>query len=149
VNVIGSDHTGLHVADLDRSLSFYCGLLGFEVVWDRVTDADYVQELVGCPGAELHQTMLQIPGSGHRLELIDYRQIERRAVGGGPPNSGTAHLSLVVDDLRGLFTRLLNEGVEPVSEPIVVPSGPNKGCTAVYVIDPDGFRVELVQATAT
>jgi hypothetical protein len=32
-----------------------------------------------------------------------------------------------------------------VSAPVVVPVGPNRGRVAVYVVDPDGFRVELLQ----
>ena len=145
MTVTGAHHTGLHVADLDRSLSFYRDLLGFETLWERTTDADYVQELVGCPGAELRQVMLRIPGSEHHLELIDYRRVDRTPVDAGPPNPGTAHISLLVRDLRAFYAYLARAGVESTSEPIVVPSGPNKDRIAVYVLDPDGIRVELVQ----
>jgi hypothetical protein len=35
-------------------------------------------------------------------------------------------------------------GVASVSEPVAVTSGPNAGRLAVYMIDPDGFRLELL-----
>ena len=38
--------------------------------------------------------------------------------------------------------------MKSVSPPVTPTIGPNKGGRAVYLIDPDGFRVELIQ-TAT
>jgi hypothetical protein len=32
-----------------------------------------------------------------------------------------------------------------VGEPVLVTSGPNEGRLAVYMIDPDGFRLELLE----
>lgn len=145
MSVVGAHHTGLHVADLPRSLAFYRDLFGLEVVWERAVDAGYVQTMVGVPGAELRQAMLRIPGTNHHLELIDYRNVPRTPVDPAPPTPGTAHLCLIVTGLRALHEQLVAAGTQSVSDPIVVPLGPNKGRVAVYVVDPDGFRVELLQ----
>jgi lactoylglutathione lyase len=145
LTVVGAHHTGLHVADLQRSLGFYRDLLGLEVVWERVVDEEYVRRIVGLPEAELHQAMLRIPGSEHHLELIDYRGVTRRAVDPAPPTVGTAHVCLHVSSLGALHRRLVEAGVVGLSEPQEVPVGPNVGATAVYMRDPDGFCVELVE----
>lgn len=145
MRVVGAHHTGLHVADIERSLVFYRDLLGLEVVWERVVADDYVRRIVDVPGAELHQAMLRIPGSDHHIELIDYRGVGRATVDPAPPTVGSAHVCLTVSGLEALYERLREAGAGALSEPVVVPVGPNAGATAVYMRDPDGFCVELVQ----
>ena len=146
MTIVGVHHTAFQVADLDRSLAFYRDVLGFEVVWQRVNRDEYVREIVGYPTADLHQAMLRFPGTDAHLELIDYRGVDREPVDTSPPNPGTAHICLLVRDLRGEYERLLAAGAEAVSEPVAVTSGANEGRLAVYMIDPDGFRIELVSA---
>jgi catechol 2,3-dioxygenase-like lactoylglutathione lyase family enzyme len=145
MTVVGSHHTAYQVADLGRSLAFYRDLFGFEVVWERINREEYVRRIVGYPDAELHQALLRFPGSDHHLELIDYRGVERTPVDTSPPNPGTAHMCLLVTDLRGFYDDLRAKGVDAVGEPVLVTSGPNEGRLAVYMIDPDGFRLELLE----
>lgn len=145
MTVVGVHHTAFQVADLERSLAFYRDLLGCELVWQRVNREEYVRRIVGYPDAELHQALVRFPGSDHCLELIDYRGVERAPVDTSPPNPGTAHVCLLVRDLRRLYDRLVAHGVGAVGEPVLVTSGPNEGRLAVYMIDPDGFRVELLE----
>lgn len=144
MSIVGAHHTAFQVADLERSMAFYRDLLGFEVVWERVNREEYVRKIVGYPQAELHQALLRFPGSDHCLELIDYRGVDRAPVDTSPPNPGTAHICLLVSDMRTVYDWLLAAGVRSVSEPVAVTSGANEGRLAVYMIDPDGFPVELV-----
>ncbi len=143
--IVGAHHTAYQVADLARSLAFYRDLLGFELVWQRINREEYVRTIVGQPTADLHQAMLRFPGSDHHLELIDYRGVERTPVDTTPVNPGTAHICLLVRDLRAYYEHLVGNGVASVSEPVLVTSGPNEGRLAVYMIDPDGFRLELLE----
>lgn len=145
VNVVDVWHTGFQVADLKRSMYFYCDLLGFEVVWERTVEDDYIGELVGYPGLVLRQALLRIPGTGHCLELLDYRNVERTPVDTRTANPGTAHICLWVDDLAGLHERLTAAGVEFVSKPLFPTIGPNTGRLVAYMCDPDGIRIELVE----
>jgi lactoylglutathione lyase len=146
MTVVGSHHTAFQVADLGRSIAFYRDLFGFEIVWERVNREPYVRRIVGYPDAELHQALLRFPGSDHCLELIDYRGVDRTPVDTSSANPGTAHICLLVEELRPFYDELVAKGVRSVSEPVLVTSGPNEGRHAVYMIDPDGFRVELVEA---
>lgn len=144
MTIVGAHHTAFHVADLDRSIAFYCDRFDFEIVWKRLNGEEYVRRIVGYPKANLNQAMLRIPGGEHHLELIEYQGVDRTPVDMSPPNPGTAHICLLVNDLRRTYDRLVAAGVESVSDPVTVTAGPNSGRLAVYMIDPDGFRIELL-----
>ena len=145
----GVSHFGIHVADLDRSIAFYGGLLGLELIARWVRDQEYLQELVGYPGVELHVAVFRMPNSEDFLEVLEYRNVARQAIDTANANPGTAHMCFYVSDLESLHARLLSAGVRFVS-PIKSPTvGPNVGGKAIYMIDPDGIRIELLQTALT
>lgn len=138
-------HMGLQVADLDRSVAFYRDTLGFEIIFAWNPQAPYIRELVGYPEADIHAAILRLPGTEVVLELLDYRNVERTAVDTRTANPGTAHIAFFVDDLDALYADLVAKGVRSVSPPVTPTIGPNEGGRAVYLIDPDGIRVELIE----
>ena len=138
-------HTGLTVRSLDRSIEFYRGLLGFEIVFRWNPQAPYIAELVGYPTVDLHSAILRIPNSDVFLELLEYRGIPQTANDMSNGNIGNAHIAFFVDQLEPLYERLTSLGVRSVSRPVTPSIGPNQGGRAVYLIDPDGFRVELIE----
>ena len=138
-------HTGLTVRSLERSLAFYRDLLGFEIVFQWNPQAAYIGELLGYPTVDLHSAILKIPNSDVFLELLEYRGIPQNEVDMANGNIGNAHIAFNVDELEPLYRRLKASGVRSVSPPITPTIGPNRGGRAVYMIDPDGFRIELIQ----
>jgi lactoylglutathione lyase len=138
-------HTGIQVADLERSLDFYRDLLGFEVVFRWNPKAEYIGTITGYPDADFHVAILRMPGSDMFLEILEYRDVEKSPVDTRTANPGTAHLAFFTDDCDGLYAELKAKGVASVSEPVTPTIGPNKGGRAVYMIDPDGIRVEFIQ----
>ena len=72
MKIIGADHTSYTVSDLDRSLAFYTGLLGMEILWQRVIENPYFCEIIGFPGCSVRAAHLRIPGSDHHIELFEY-----------------------------------------------------------------------------
>jgi lactoylglutathione lyase len=138
-------HTGFTVRSLERSLAFYRDLLGMEVVFQWNPQAAYLGELVGYPDVDMHAAILRIPGSDVFLELLEYGNVEKRTVDMANGNIGNGHIAFHVDALDPLYERLTAAGVKSVSPPVSPTIGPNKGGRAVYMIDPDGFRVELIQ----
>jgi lactoylglutathione lyase len=144
-SITKAHHMGLQVADLDRSIAFYRDILGFEIAFAWNPQAAYIGELVGYPDVDIHAAILRLPGSDIFLELLDYRNVERTPVDTRTANPGTAHIAFFVDDLDSLYEDLVARGVRSVSAPVTPTIGPNEGGRAVYLIDPDGVRVELIQ----
>jgi catechol 2,3-dioxygenase-like lactoylglutathione lyase family enzyme len=142
-------HTGFTVSSLERSLAFYRDLLGFEVVFAWNPREPYIGELVGYPDVDLHSAILRIPGSESFLELIEYRGVDQVPVDMRNGNVGNGHIAFFVDDLDGIYATLTAAGCASVSAPVTPTIGPNKGGRAVYMIDPDGFRIELIQTAAS
>ena len=142
-------HTGLTVRSLDRSIEFYRDTLGFEIVFQWNPRAPYIAELVGYPAVDLHSAILRIPNSDVYLELLEYRNIPQVFNDMSNGNIGNAHIAFFVDQLEPLYERLASVGVKSVSHPVTPTIGPNQGGRAVYMIDPDGFRVELIETKRT
>jgi lactoylglutathione lyase len=139
-------HVGIQVADLDRSLAFYQGLLGFELVTRQVRAEAYVGEVTGYPGVSLEIAHLRPPNGAVMIELTEYRGVPRTPVDTSTANPGTAHTCYVVDDVDTVHAALLAAGVRAVSRAVVAPdAGIARGGKVVYVQDPDGVRVELLQ----
>jgi catechol 2,3-dioxygenase len=115
-------HVHLKVADLERALDFYCGVLGFELMQRFGTEAAFVSA----------------GGYHHHIGLNTWH-----SRGGGPPAPGTTglfHVAIryptrvaLADALRRLVeARVALEGASDhgVSE-------------ALYLADPDGNGIEL------
>jgi catechol 2,3-dioxygenase-like lactoylglutathione lyase family enzyme len=129
------DHAGLTCADLEQALGFYEGLLGLALLGR----GDGVGRAAGIPGARLKFAYLDA-GDGRRLELLQYTP--PRGLGGAPAvhEPGATHLALRLEDLDATLARLARAGIEPLTEPLT-----GGGHRLVYVQDPDGRVVELVE----
>lgn len=139
------DHVGIQVRDVERSARFYEEKLGFERVDRWSMSQEYVQKVVGYhPDVTLEIVLLAIPDSEVFLEILEYAGVDREPIDPDTGYPGTAHFCLFVDGLEELYERLVGEGVEFVSELQTPTVGPNQGGKLVYMIDPDGIRVELV-----
>ena len=140
-------HTGLTVRSLDRSVAFYRDVLGFEVAFAWNPRAPYIRELVGYPSVDLHAVILRIPGSDVFLELLEYRGVDAIPWTAATPTRGR-RTSPSPSTTSTRSTPSSRPRVSPACRAPVTPTiGPNKGGRAVYMIDPDGFRVELIQSS--
>ncbi|MCF3141773.1 VOC family protein [Streptomyces platensis] len=119
MRVTGFDHLVLTVADIERSLAFYCGPLGLEPV--RVDD--WRAGTVPFPSVRVSPTT-----------IIDLMQGPREG-------SNVDHLCLVVERLDW------QEVIDSGEFTVVDGPGPRFGARgegqSLYVNDPDGNTVEL------
>ena len=115
-------HVHLKVADIQRALDFYCGIMGFEV-----------QQLYGDQAA-----FISAGGYHHHLGLNTWE-----SKGGSPPPPGstglyhTAFLYPTRADLANIFKRVLAAG-------ITLDGSADHGVSlALYFRDPDQNGIEL------
>jgi catechol 2,3-dioxygenase len=115
-------HVHLKVADLDRALSFYCGVLGFKL-----------QQKFGSQAA-----FISAGGYHHHIGLNTWE-----SKGGSPPpphSTGLYHLAILYHDrvkLADALRRLVAAGME-------LDGAADHGVSeALYLRDPDGNGVEL------
>lgn len=118
------DHAGIKVADLDRSLRFYCDVLGFEIQ----EDLDIFGRRFVFVGNE--NTSLEIEQGNPGDTQMDPRF-----------QTGQNHLAFLVDDVRGLVKRLESEGVSIVLEPLS--TRPDR--IVSFIEDPDGIFLQLIE----
>lgn len=115
-------HVHLKVADIDRALKFYCGVLGFKV-----------QQRLGPSAA-----FISAGGYHHHIGLNTWE-----SAGGGPPAPGTTglyHLAILYPtraDLGRALQALIDNGIQ-------LEGASDHGVSeALYLRDPDNNGVEL------
>ena len=141
--ITGVHHFALTVADVDRAVAFYRDF-GLEVVADREVEGDYVEEITGLTGVQVR--ICHLSGHGHNLELLEYKAPPGAGRARDLQDVGSAHVCFLTDDLDAECERLRARGVPFRSPgPVTTTSGPNTGGKGIYVEDPDGNAVEVVQ----
>ena len=145
MKVLGLDHVSVTVADLERSLGFYRDLLGIPVFGTGVEESPSVAAVTGSATARFRYADLNL-GSGQILEILQYLSPKGTPHRPSVYDPGSGHLAVRVDDLDATLVRLREAGIHPRSEPAAL-SEPEwwAGARVVYVTDPDGVAVELVE----
>lgn len=141
-------HTGITVADLDRSLAFWCDALGFEVLSRSTASGPAVGAVPGVPGAKIEIAMVR--GGGHTVELLQYIEPgDRQTVRPRSCDVGSWHLALFVEDMDAALAALADHGFQPLNPPVVMETGAQAGRKSVYARDSDGTTIELTQPGPT
>ncbi|BAZ44711.1 lactoylglutathione lyase [Chondrocystis sp. NIES-4102] len=121
-------HTMLRVGDLEKSLAFYCDILGMQLLRRK----DY-------PGGEF---TLAFVGYGEEkdntvIELTYNWGVEKYNLG-----DGYGHIALGVDDIYGTCDRIKAQGGKVTREPGAMKHGTT---VIAFIEDPDGYKIELIQ----
>lgn len=134
------------MSDVERSLGFWRDLLGLSEVGRGVIEWEHLDRLVALPDTKIEWVELRIPGGG-TVELSQYhRPVGSPATPGEENEPGRSHLSLLVDDLESVLAELRAAGVRARTDaPVDIPVGAYAGGKAVYVFDPDGVEIELIE----
>jgi catechol 2,3-dioxygenase-like lactoylglutathione lyase family enzyme len=143
--IIVTDHTGITISNLERSLAFWHDVLGFELSHTAHQKGELAQEITGVKGAEIKLAVLKTPG-GHKIELLEYlAPPDRKRTDICPCDVGHVHVALLVDDLDAILERIAASGWKAAGKPQTLKTGPNAGKRVVYVRDPDGTTIEFMQ----
>lgn len=126
------DHGGLLVSDVERAVRFYVDALGLEQV-PRPGTFDTPGAWLQVGAQQIHLIGETEPGRATAMTpRYDHAEV---VIGYG------THLALVVDDLDAALARAAAAGVTPPGE--VFARG--DGVKRVFVTDPDGHVIELMQ----
>ncbi|WP_342513819.1 VOC family protein [Sporosarcina sp. FSL K6-1522] len=144
--IVGFIHSGITVKNLEEALEFYIDTLGLELLSTQVASSDYIFDIVEIPGLkEIKIAFVQIPG-GHVFEILEYVGVDTYPGNARSCDYGTGHICLRVANLDELFIELKSKGVTFKSKKVaVITAGANKGAKAVYMLDPDGYIIELME----
>ena len=149
-DVVGVGNFAHIVADMERSLGFYRDVLGLSVSATIPYAKNAAVEKFGhTEGGQSRVAVLRVPGLAMGIELIEYKDIARTAQAPHFVDPGAANIALRVRNLDTLFpkiaaypgVKILTAGGKPVTL-----TTPNGTLHAVFVQDPDGFVVEMLDA---
>jgi diaminopimelate decarboxylase len=141
----GIDHVSVTCGDLDRSLAFYCDVLGLGLRGRGDADGSSEFEITGIANPRVRWADLAMP-HGQVLELIEYERPRGTPSRPEPNDPGATHISLRVPDADAACERLRGAGAIVRGDPVTIDApGAWQGARAFYAADPDGVTVELIQ----
>jgi catechol 2,3-dioxygenase-like lactoylglutathione lyase family enzyme len=141
----GVNHTSFTVSDLERTMGYFCDVLGFTAMDISPRDPVLVRTVTAIP--ESGMIVGYVQGYGHKLELVRYTgpddrgRIESRSC-----DAGFAHFAIDVDGIEDVAAALEARGVLPVGGIGAVADGPNRGTRAMFLRDWDGVCIELIES---
>ena len=139
-------HTGLVVADLERSLHFWCNVLGFKLVKLMDESGPHIDAMLGLHDVRVSTAKLAAP-DGNLIELLHFlSHPDQPRWDGKPYSTGFTHIALTVEDLDKLVIRLTQEGVSFPAPPQHSRDGFVK---VIYGKGPEGVLLELVEILKT
>jgi catechol 2,3-dioxygenase-like lactoylglutathione lyase family enzyme len=149
-DVIGVGNFAHIVASVDESLKFYHGVLGLEVtVSQGFAPNPAIEKLGHTEGGQSRIAVVKVPGIALGIELIEYKDIAREPQRPRFFDPGAANFAMRIRDLDGLFPKVAAfPGVKIITaggKPVTLKT-PNGTLHAVFVQDPDGFVVEMLDA---
>ncbi len=138
-------HTAISVRDIERSIRFYCDLLGLELE-DQIEFENFrrLNKVIGSGVASGKQAMLRC-GDQHRVELWEFQSPGQPMYGDRLPDNppahsrGLTHMCFDVTDIQVEYARLSEAGVQFHCEPQKL----GENLWATYGRDPDGNVFEL------
>lgn len=138
---------GHAVADLDKTLEFYHDLVGLVVLHqdeEPIDDPAY-GKLTNTSTATYKTAIVAIPNQLWTLSLVEYIGLPKEQIRQREQDSGDPGLTLTVKNSSAINDALRAANLTTIlGDPI--PEGGAEGTTStVWVYDPDGYMVELVQ----
>jgi len=123
--LVGFEHVGMTSGDLDRTIAFYCDLLGLRLALRK-------------------PNLAFLDAGGGMLEVFGPAEGATPARDVPPGEAGMRHLTLAYTDVDAMIARLEAAGVPIVERPRNAHNTEMVKRVA-FVRDPDGIIVELIE----
>ncbi len=147
--LMGLDHVGFTVPNLEQAVDFFTGTLGCKAFYalgpfsggDSTWMADHlnVDAKATIPAIRLVRC-----GNGSNLEIFEYEASDQRTVEPRNSDIGGHHLAFYTSDMAASVAYLEAKGIKVLGPPTTMTEGPSKGETWVYFLAPWGMQLELV-----
>lgn len=134
-------HTGIVVADLEKSLGFYTSLLGFKVAKQMDESGSYIDNMLKMKDVKVTTVKMTTP-DGQMIELLHFQSHPGKHEKRELADIGLSHFALTVDDLDREYERLKEAGVSFNGPPQRSPDGFAK---VTFCRAPEGTYIELVE----
>jgi catechol 2,3-dioxygenase-like lactoylglutathione lyase family enzyme len=134
-------HVGVTVSDLDRAVAFYTETFGLDVAAEFAVGGEAFADAVDVENATADFAHLVADGGETVVELVAYDPAGEPTDDAALNRPGAIHLGLSVDDVEAFYGELDGD-VETLSEPRTTESG----TTVLFVVDPDGNLIEVLDA---
>ena len=136
-------HIGICVTDLERSVAFYRDALGFATRSRLDVEGAEYEQLLDLQNVRLRAVYLERDGT--RIELLHFRAPgETGGPGPRPINqTGLTHLSFRVASLNEAIAAVESNGGRALASSRI--DNPRFQTAAIFVTDPDGLRIELLE----
>jgi len=170
-DVLRAGHLGREIGDTQDIIHFYHDLIGLGIVGSREAPHPFMVSHPLAEFAELGEgkanayesvssvVLLPIPGTSTKpggplmtIEAIEIKGVASSTYRPSMSDPGASYLKLIVSDVDATLARLKSERVHVITaggQPVELPEWPGLPgrIRAVFVRDPDGYPVELMQVT--
>lgn len=147
VSLLGVDHVGINVPDLQQAVHFFTDVLDFHVItqigpvpldsnWKK---ANHMHQATGPVTIKMSRA-----GDGANIELFYYDKGKGSTIQPGGDDIGATHIAFYTSDIKASIAYLKSKGVTFLGEPFTMPAGDTEGETWVYFLTPWGAKMELV-----
>jgi catechol 2,3-dioxygenase-like lactoylglutathione lyase family enzyme len=146
-DLVGMDHVGFNVPDLDQAVKFFTDVLGFHQVYEEgklPLNAGAKKAFNIRQSAEITHIAMLETGNGSNIELFEYNSPERNMKRPMNDDIGWYHIAVYTDNMDKSVAYLKSKRVHIIGVPIEHITGPNAGLTGVYFETPWGLQIELV-----
>lgn len=145
--IVGIDHVGINVPDLNKAVAFFSDVLGFTPVTQLgpiPLDADWKKLNHINPDTGAVTIKMINAGNGASIEVFEYADNKGSKIHPKTDDIGASHIAFYVNDINAAVEYLKSKGVKIIGEPFTMPSGDTAGESWVYFETPWGSKMELV-----
>ncbi|MBF4505270.1 VOC family protein [Flavobacterium sp. JLP] len=145
--IIGIDHVGINVPDLNQGITFFSEVLGFKPITQLgpiPLDAGWKEANHINPATGAVTIKMINAGTGASIEVFSYADNKGSKVHPNSDDIGASHIAFYTADISESVKYLKSKGVKILGEPFLTPSGDTAGESWVYFETPWGSKMELV-----
>ena len=137
------DHARFITHSIEESVRFWQDVMGFSAQPIGTRREPWIARFMGVPAADVR--LVHLYGLGTHLEFIEFVTPRGAPVRPAANAPGAGHLCFRVKDIEHLSAAILANGGSLQGEMAEITEGIAKGLRGLYMRDPNGIMIELVE----